>query len=162
MRFRLVVACLLCFFSSAANSQDVLPWLAQSITKAEDKNTLSYFTLAGDICTFDQDALDAVVEGVFIRGRIKPDSNGWTIGDLYLQVVATCVDVTVGGTKKGVAIDISIYFGKITSDAHILYDYNFGDVITRATASDPLLDIQKHVEKALTTYLQVNFDLTPD
>jgi hypothetical protein len=125
------------------------------VLKQSNPNTLGYYVNAGDECLGVSSAeLQEVVEGVFIRSRIKPvqDFNQ----PIYLNVIMDCMEANSGNF---VAVDFSIRFARYNPKPAILYDWGYGAVGT-ASSKNFLLDQSKQmVEQAITDYIKANFNL---
>jgi len=101
------------------------------------------------------------MEGVLIRSRIKP-SSAFVFADLYLTVVVNCMDIEVGGNRKGYWYHAAINFGRLMPEPRILFDYGFGVIGTVSDAQDGLDHIKGGIEAAATAYIRANFDLDPE
>lgn len=130
-------------------------WLAQ-VVKQDDPNELAYFVIVEDDCPVSKKKVATIIEGVFVRSRVKPlgGPGHWFQKNVYLSAKLNCVPLS----NNNPVYDLSLYFGNYSTDIPILYNFDFGstgiggrDFIEQA--------IKENVEGAITAYLKVNFDL---
>ena len=137
----------------------VLPVVAQeflypALIRA-NPNELAYFSYIGDDCPLtDQEAKD-VIEGVFIRSRIKPlVGYAWLDDDLYLSISLECLLLD----NNNPVFSIDVNYGNATIDPSVLYDFDFGSL--GIGAKDFIRDgLKTNVENAITVFIKANFDL---
>jgi len=77
--------------STNAMGQEPHQWLYDAIKK-ENPNQLAYFVGIDRGCPFTKETLNQIVEGVFIRSRIKPlKEDVFVSGRIYLHLYVRCV-----------------------------------------------------------------------
>ena len=138
-------------FLLAGNVQaDPQPWMEK-----ENPDELGVYTrLDSDCPTFE---LEALVNGVLIRSRVRPLDFTET-PELYLNVIAECLEFSTRERFYSYSIDIRFAF-RNSAFVHLIYESpNYGafghgdsDFIQEA--------IKDATERAITDYLQANFDL---
>ena len=142
---------LIFFFTSASvSAAELRPWYKEILQK-DNPNSLGYYAHVAGSCALNKAELDKVVEGVFIRSRIKPaDSFG---GPLYLYIRINCL-------PSFRAFAVTINFGRFLPHPPILYDRTYGTVGTSDNDPNFILNVTKSfVEDAITDYISANFDL---
>ena len=134
MRWMLVGLLMVSGFSSA-NPQ---PWM-----KRVNPDEFGLFVLAGKHCSFTTEKLRSIIEGEFLRARLKPTD----YVAFNLTVSATCA-------KDATAVAYDIRFG--TDD--MLYEIpTYGGLSTGGSDDYFLKAIKLGVESALTDYMEANF-----
>lgn len=129
-------------------------WLNQAL-ESPTPNQLAYWASAGDDCPMTSDEVAEIVDGVFIRSRIKPLRDEiFSEGSLYLNVTVSCLT-----SDSSIHIfDSNVIFGVYNPQPPILYEYQYGKYGT-GDASFIRSSMQTSVENAVTDYIRVNFDL---
>ena len=92
MRF-VITALLLLLFAAPASADD-LTW--QKIAdKKENPDELACWVGVSDDCSISKKEVADIVEGVFVRSRIKPTANTWRSEPLYLSIHLTQVQANI-------------------------------------------------------------------
>ncbi|ELH9637716.1 hypothetical protein V4F49_001985 [Vibrio parahaemolyticus] len=118
---------------------------------------LGLFTRVDSLCPFSRESLDEIVNGEFIRARIKPSKNL-----LYnLNVDVKCLEISnESGYKTGFSVSYEIRYGTQLDDGtNVLIEYpNYGSMLIGGpTASSSLFfmnAIRNSTSSALTDYLE--------
>lgn len=151
---RIFLALSLCMGSASALAErELYSWFYPAV-KVKEPDELSHFVYANKECPISATDLEELVNGVFIRSRIKPLPKQIYEGQLYLQVAVQCLKL------EGVnpIFDIGVHFGRYTPDPPILLDRDFGT--TGIGGKDYLRSaIKEIVEQAITEYIKANFDI---
>lgn len=140
--------------STSVDADDVYKPLHPAI-KVENPNQLAHFVSVGKDCPLARDDLTQLVDGIFIRSRIKPLSNRLFVANsIYLNVAVHCYKIDPDYS----AFSIDVKFGRNEPYPPVLFDFPFGVVGTGG--KEYLLNAVKvQVELAITEYLKANFDL---
>jgi len=145
---------ILLLLSGGATAQESPDWFLKAI-KTETPDQLSYYFHVSEGCPFTEEKTIPVVEGVFIRSRIKPTPNDWRTAPLYLSISIECLSLE---TMLHPIYNLYIAFGRRNPYPAILYDYRF--VALGLNDEDSIMQTLKtSVEAAATEYLRANFDL---
>ncbi len=129
-------------------------WLYDAIKK-DNPSQLAYWAKAGSNCPFTDETMSNIVEGVFIRSRIKPLKEDILVsGRIYLDLDIHCVPVP----SNNPVYVISVHFARYEPVPKILLNYGFfymgigpADSIKRQT--------KIIIEEAVTVYIKANFNL---
>ena len=146
-------------FTHQAHAQP--DWLSKAL-KVDDPNQLRYYwSFSGKGCLITEDEAQEIINGVFIRSRIKPKPQNPT--GLYLNINVLCI-------KRDPFDDSYIYhldvkFGQSLptpilwdSPTPILFDYSFGYLGLSGKETMNQV-IKNEVERAVTAFIKANFDL---
>jgi hypothetical protein len=149
MRKILLICLLLLSSQSYAEEQK---WFLDAI-KVDNPNQLGYwFNVDGD-CPITNVEGQKIIEGVFIRSRIKPLSSQIFSEETYLSIELRCINLN----KKSPAYSIEMFFGQY-EPTPILFDRSFGGfgVNDKDGISGFLKD---RTEDAITVFIKANFNL---
>jgi hypothetical protein len=151
MIFRL--AAILLFLLPSLAPADHPQWFLDAIKK-DNPNELAYNLYVFD-CPFTYARGKEIVEGVFVRSRVKPTEN--TLEDpIYLAIGLSCFSFP----NNTSAFSLNVHFGAVRGDEMmmILFDKPFGWFGVEAN-DEIQQSLKESVESAITAYLQANFDL---
>lgn len=154
MKLKIFVLLVLLLFSQLGHADD---WLHQAI-KVDNPNELAFWVKFGGECPVTKEAVQKIVEGVFIRSRVKP-LKAEAIrepGRIYMSVDLFCFKSDP--SYDWVAYRIALTFGRFSPSPAILFDRDFGSVGTGGKESISTT-IKERVEAAITEYIKANFDL---
>ena len=130
-------------------------WLHQAL-KVDNPNQLAYWVEVGKNCPVTQKEVENLVEGVFIRSRIKPLKEGvFDSGVIYLDVGLVCNGVSSNHIDSYVS---KILFGRIVPTPAVWFQGEFGTV-GRGSKDFMVGAVKGSVEAAITEYIKANFDL---
>ena len=122
--------------------------------KKRNPNQLAYFVEAAGDCSITESKIVSIVEGVFVRSRIKPDPESWLKDSVYLHVYVACMKTE--GSDPVYKIDV--FFASVAGKSPVFYSWPFGTFgsgsVDRIQAA-----VKNAVEEAVTAYLRANFDL---
>lgn len=152
MRLKLAFVVLLLAVCSA--SAELLDWEMQ-VYRQDNPDELAYvFSLDID-CPITDDELRALIEGGLSRNGITPlGGERWKDSRLSLQVEVYCL----GPKEEMVHYAINTVFANWEADIPVQYTNNFGSF---GRDQKPTFEgaIRYSVEKAISAYLEANFDL---
>jgi hypothetical protein len=149
---KVLLASILLLLSSAIAAQEEPDWFLQAI-KSDTPGDLAHYIYVSEECSFTEERVKSIVEGVFIRSRIKPIDN---FGDkpIHLEIAVECLPLE--GTNP--IYSFSVFFSRYNPRPSIYYAYNFG-TFGIGEIDDALQSIKGSVEEAITAYIKANFDL---
>lgn len=146
-----VAGVLLVFVSCAAFAQGNA-WMKQ-----KDPNSLGLFVAVDEECPFSEEEVTNVLEGEYLRARIKPTQSLV----LNITVSVTCVLIEDDESVMGYAVSKQVRFGtRLTNGSLVLYEMpDYGSLDIGGTDSKRFLmnSISDAVSSAITDYLKVNF-----
>ncbi|GGY67574.1 hypothetical protein [Marinobacter zhanjiangensis] len=153
-RLSLILCAFLALLAGNAYSSDLEPWYEKVLTQ-DDPNTLAYYTFTDNECFgAEEDHLNELIEGIFIRSRIKPVAS---LSDpLYLNVILTCLR---SSDDSFVAYTVDVGFGRYNPRPAVIYDKPYGSIGYGQSMEFISSQVRENVEAALTDYLSVNFNL---
>ncbi len=153
MKHRLVTLLVLLLFSQPGQA-GVPEWFYQSI-KVDNPNQLAYCTKAAASCPVTTTDVEEIIEGVFIRSRVKPlKLTEFEPENIYLEVSLSCFEQN----ENHFVYDFSIHFSRALPYPSVKFNWDFGYLgIGNDTAIT--IAIKGRVEDAITEYIKVNFDL---
>ena len=126
-------------------------WFHDAI-KVDKPNQLAYWVEVQKICPITQETVQKLVEGVFIRSRIKP--LGEKLEGISLDVELACIKMK----DNRFVYKLEIYFSRYLPLPAVNFAMNFGaHGIGKDT--DITAAIKEQVETAITEYIKANFDL---
>jgi len=130
--------------------EDKLSWLQKEI-KVESYEKLLFSVSAYDDCPLTEDDISQIVQGVFIRSRLKTEKVEGEGAHLYLSVSLRCTKPLNG--LYAYASDI--YFAKWESAPNLIQP-NFGTV---GDAKEQTIrnSLKESIENAVTVYIATNF-----
>jgi len=143
------------FLSTHAMGAEEPPqWLYDAIKK-DNPNQLAYFVGIDRGCPFTKETLNQIVEGVFIRNRIKPlKEDVFVSGRIYLHLYVRCVQLK----NNNPVFSARAYFGRLMPTPAVVFDYDFGNLGIGPT--DYIQQkFKRYVEDAITAYVKANFNL---
>jgi hypothetical protein len=155
-RIILLCAMLTVSFSVMAESQ---PWM-----KKDDPNSLGlYVDITGKDCPLDRKELKDMVEGEYLRARIKPTDD---INDLNISINLLCQKSTMGGRHIGTTAAYTVYFASrvfLPKSTYVNYEPGFIIVLTgspnKMEAKTSFLDsIREEINIMITRYLKANME----
>jgi hypothetical protein len=95
--------------------------------KVENPNQLPYFSLIDDDCPLTQTEGKEIIEGVFVRSRIKPVP---FIADnrIYLSVVLRCMEIS----GSVVVFNLDIQYGRYEPSPPVIFNHDsYGGIGSR-------------------------------
>jgi len=119
----------------------------------ENPNELAYIVEVDEDCRTSEKTATSITKGVLVRSRIKPlGGDSWLEKDLFLNVSVNCLKLE----NNNPVFNIDVRFG--IADMAVRFANNFGymGIGDKDFIEDAL---QGSVEKAITAYLEANFDL---
>ena len=122
--------------------------------KQGNPNELAYWVRVDSDCPMTKAEAVSILEGVFVRSRIKPVGEDWFNKSLYLAAGLQCLLVK---NQKPV-FGISVQFGDYSGVIPVLYDATYGS-LGIGPKEFMRTGFQEHIEHAITAYLRANFDL---
>lgn len=122
--------------------------------KSKTPNELTYWIGVNDICPFEKESVESIVEGVFIRSRVKPIKNVLSEGSIYLDITVDCLDR--GELNPIFKIDIS--FARWRPFPAVKFQKGYGNFGV-GDRDFILQTVQRGVENAVTDHIKANFDL---
>ena len=138
-------------FSQLGHADD---WFHQAI-KVDNPNQLAYWVFVDEECLTTKEGVEEIVEGVFIRSRIKPMKNAiYGNGIIYLDVYIACLK----REEDWFVYEISVYFARRVPVPSILFDRSYGSLGIGGDTNIAAA-IKERVEIAITEYIKANFDL---
>lgn len=147
----LPLAVVLLLFGQIALAE-VPEWLP-GVLKKDNPDELAVFIYSDEDCPIKLDETIETVEGVLVRGRVKPVSLG-TDHKLFLDATIYCLKPA----KANPVYVISVNFSSITEQGvPIAYDFDFG-TIGMGKKENLEAKLRDLVEDAITVYLRANFD----
>jgi hypothetical protein len=146
---------LLLLFSTTAQAE--LDELYKQAIKVPNPNELSlYSAVAGGCKAMSQSELRSIAEGVFIRSRIKALPFGAhgnsTKYPIFLSVFLKCFGETP------YLFDLDIEFRRSEPKPRVAVGYSYGTYGSGPTAGIKNA-VKEEVERAITDYVKVNFNL---
>jgi len=112
---------------------------------------------ADDNCPLTTDELKEVTSDVLIDSRIEPRlGNEWANNPLFLSATIDCLTPNIQGGLQIYQIEID--YGNASGYVKILYDNPYGSLGTGGK-NFILSGYKNHLERAITDYIKVNFDL---
>ena len=122
--------------------------------KQGNPNELAYLLFVDSDCPMTKAEAVSILEGVFVRSRIKPVREDWFTKSVYLSVGLECVLVK----NQNPVFKISVEFGYYSGVIPVFYGarYGFFGIASKEMMST---SFQKCIENAITDYLRANFDL---
>ena len=154
MAKKLLLTIALMAVMSMSFASEMPEWLPLAI-KSPTPNQLAYWVAVAQDCEITKDEAISLVDGVLIRGRIKPLSQSLgSEASLYLNIVIDCMP----GESRNPIYVININFARWTSHPPILFDWPYGTfgIGPKEFSSQHL---KEQVEDAVTDFIKVNFDL---
>jgi hypothetical protein len=140
--------------AAPVHAEELPDWYAKAIKK-DDPNELAYSLGIQDDCPFTNAKAKEIVEGVFVRSRVKPTED-WRVDHIYLSVTVQCIRDPE--RFDFFAYQIDVMFGAIRSNEAVLFDKPFGNY-GYTSSSEIQRTLKNGVEKAINAYLKANFDL---
>lgn len=124
--------------------------------KVSNPNEIGYWLYVEE-CPFTTERMKDVLEGEFLRARIKPRPKHHK-DEIFLNVTVLCVNVNIGNVKKGYAMTTDIGFGTRIEGNTMLYWFpEFGGIFISDIDSDYLINrVKSEIESALTAFLKEN------
>jgi len=127
--------------------------------KQENPDSLGLYSGASNNCPFEKSKLQTILEGEFLRSRIKPSNS--TL--LNLTVNVKCLPISNrGGSAMGYAIAYEVRYGTKTANGeYVLYESpDHGSLLVGdKDSSQFILDsIRDSVSESLTEYLKANVE----
>lgn len=124
--------------------------------KKKNPNELAYYISVASDCPIGEAQGESILEGVFVRSRIKPlgGTLNWLVQPLYLSVSVDCLKLT----NQNPVYTLGVKFGNASEEVPVFYmmDYGGFGIGTKRSLRSLLRD---NIESAVTDYLKVNFDL---
>jgi hypothetical protein len=147
MKIKILILLCSMFISGQSFADDLYPWFA-SLVKQVNPDQLYYFVVVTEECELDRKELLGLVEGVFIRSRIKPIE--WTGKNLFLSVGLQCTRLK----NQHPIYRYDIAFAKYPNT--FMKDYGGFGIGPKERHKE---GIKRGVEEALADYIKANFDL---
>lgn len=129
--------------------------VAQPALKRENPDELATLVFVAEECRVSAERAIETVHGVLIRSRIKPLDYGTSPGYFALSVIVNCL----GKTAFAVQVD----FLDQIAGSRVRYGTGHGTFGTYGDDPEYVVSaIKTSTERAVTAYLEANFDLTPE
>lgn len=151
---RLILAIVLFWLAASDANAELLDWEMQVYRQVKADELAYVYSLDID-CPITDDELRSLIEGGLTRNGIKPlGGERWKDSSLSLQVEVYCL----GPKEEMVHYAINTIFANWKADIPVQYTNNFGSF---GRDRKPTFEgaIRYSVEKAITAYLEANFDL---
>jgi len=132
-----------------------IPTWFHGAIKVDNPNQLLYWAGADKVCPVTEGAMQEIIEGVFIRSRVKPVKEAiFDPGSIYLDVSLSCLK----REENWYVYHIGVWFSRYSPTPAVKFDHNFG---TTGIGADTNITaaIKETVEAAITEYIKANFDL---
>jgi len=140
------------FLSTHAMGEEPDQWFYDAI-KQDNPNQLAYYLYVANDCPFTEETLNEIVEGVFIRSRIKPRSVGWTSAPVYLDLAVQCLPLK----NNNSIYMIHAKFGRVRPDPHISFDYPY-ELFGINDSAGIQQSFKGAVEEVITWYIKAHFN----
>jgi hypothetical protein len=130
---------------------DINDWL-----KKHNPDELAYFAAVSSTCPISEKEMQEMVEGVFIRSRIRP-LDKWTAGEVMLHIDLQCIG---DSDFQSYIVNVELEKPSVTADGTVLTTSLAGNpygAFGRGDASSIKNEIKDSVERALTDYIKANF-----
>ena len=151
---KIILVLLACFlFPTVAFSADSSMRVAfNKAYKVKNPGKLPYYLAVSKNCPVSKSDVKKILEGVFVRSRVKPIASGFSSAPLYLSVRIRCVK---SGNRYAFVNDV--YFGRFKPYPAILYDDGYGN---HGIGSVNLIEdsVEGNIENAMTAFLKANLN----
>jgi len=129
-------------------------WFLETI-KVDNPNQLAYWTVIAGDCPVTEKEMQEIIEGVFVRSRVKPLKEAiYKPGSIYLDVNLTCFK----RSEDRFIYNMQIYFSRQFPRPSVKFGDDFGALgsggKTYITAT-----LKNKIEGAVTVFIKANFDL---
>jgi hypothetical protein len=151
---RLIPAFVVFMLAASGVRAELLDWEMQ-VYRQDNPDELAYaFTVDYD-CPVSVNALRSLIEDVLTRSQLKPlGGERWKESSLSLQLEVYCLDADEGMMTYAV----NTIFANWKAEIPVHYTRNFGS-FGRGEKATFEGAIRYSVEKAVSAYLEANFDL---
>lgn len=151
---KFIIFALLAIATQVCVAKERPGWFKAAL-KSSTPNQLSYYVEMSKSCPFSLEKAQTIVDGVFIRSRLKPLREDIYVDNrVYLNVIISCVTLK----SNNPVFDIDINFARIRPHPSIIFDQHFGT--SGIGDSDFILQaFKERVELAVTEHIKSNFDL---
>ena len=147
---KIILAILLMAFSYQAYAEGP-DWLMEAI-RVGDPNQLEYFLVVDEQCPITHSEGQEIINGVFIRSRIKPLPQ--SLKGIYLSVNLFCLEPkSIFHTYK-----LGVAFARALPLPAVLFDFSF-DSFGVKKKNGMEQSLKNQTEEAITTFIKANFDL---
>jgi len=141
-------------FSALADSQ-----LDSLITlKSNTPDTLGYYISVSEKCEFSEEDIEQIVQGVFIRSRIKPSATDWiSLPEFYLSAVVQCVPLKNNNPVINFDVKWDLSYRDLPNGTlYLSRDKNYGS-LGIGPKEYLSTSIKNAIERAITDYVKANF-----
>jgi len=155
MKQKILALLVLLLFSQLGHAEEPI-WFTEAI-KVDNPNELAYWFTLEKECPLSKVEIQEIVEGVFIRSRIKPLKEAISEpGRIYLDLSVQCFKRM--GNEEVLVYKINLFFSRWNPKPAVKFDSSFGGygIIKKPRL---LAVIKESVEEAITVYIKANFDL---
>ena len=151
---RLALTLFLVLFTLQAANAEFKPWMIKAYKQA-NPNELAYWVGVHPDCPISRAEVVEIMEGVFVRSRIKPlGGSHWTMKPLNLTVSLGCMKHEYDNPMFSIHMRFGDSSREIPIEYVALYSYfGMGGKEFIKTA------LRARTEAAMTDYLKANFDL---
>jgi hypothetical protein len=154
MKKVLLICLLLLSNQSYAEEQK---WFLDAI-KVDNPNQLAYWLTNGDSCPITKKEVQKIIEGVFVRSRIKPLSEQiFNPGLIHLSIYLDCIKRT--GPNDLYIYDLDIQFGQYNPYPAVLFNATGFGRMGIQDKEGIANDIKSSAENAVTVFIKANFNL---
>ena len=148
---RSATLCAVLVLVSQTGYADAYSW-EYTAYKVGNSDELAFFVEVSD-CTVTKEQVDSIVKRVLVRSRINPlGEMEWLTANLILLVSVNCIEQP----DANPIVSLDVGFGK-WSPVPIKYMRNYG-LVAVGDAEYQSQAIERAVQDAITTYIEVNFD----
>jgi len=132
--------------STHAMGEEPPQWFYDAI-KVDNPNQLAYFLSMAKVCPFTKEALEEIVDGVFVRSRIKPLKEGAFWGaPVYLSLSVNCMS----RKNSNPIYVIGMRFGRYKPLPAVLFDKDLGPNFGIGRPETIKQIFKENVERAIT------------
>jgi hypothetical protein len=140
---------------SSALAQSYEDWFLEALKK-ENPSELGYYILSNPSCPFTEKEPAEKIEGIFIKNRIKPLKDTYTLEKVYLSIEINC-----GKTSDdNFLYFVNFGFGRRIPRPAVIFDNEAPSLWFGIGNKHSILNIIKtSTEEILVPYIKANFDL---
>ena len=137
------------------HAADTPDWILR-VLKQSEPTELAYSVYVDEHCPHNKQNVVSIVEGVIRRSRIEPlGGDALYSRSLYLSFRIDCISPRSSNPEYH-ANKILIFFGDASKPTRIFYNYRWASM-NLADIKSSSDKIKRHVEDAITVYLEANF-----
>ena len=155
MRTAVLAFLALLLFISSASAQSYEDWFLEALKK-DNPSELGYYILTNPSCPFTEKDTAEKIEGIFIKNRIKPLKDTYTLEKVYLSIEINC-----GNTSAdNFLYFINFGFGRRIPRPAVIFDNEAPSLWFGIGNKHSILNtIETSTEEILVPYIKANFDL---